>query len=177
MAFLKYIFILLCGTLLAPCSARAVTAAMQDVKFAFIGKFAYYVGWPPQSFESESSPLRICIAGNSGVSEAFKSYSTKIAYSRQIQAVWITGAAEADSCHILFVSDGADAALTRKIIKAVEKSPVLTVGDSPDFLEQGGIIRFDVAEKRVSFAINATAAKRNALAISAKLLSLARKAP
>jgi hypothetical protein len=56
----------------------------------------------------------------------------------------------------------------------VEGRPVLTVGESPEFIQHGGIVNFFLDGKRVRFEINPTAATRVNLRISSRLLQLAR---
>jgi hypothetical protein len=51
---------------------------------------------------------------------------------------------------------------------------VLTVGESPDFLRQGGIINFVLEDGKVRFEINQDAATQADLRISSRLLRLAR---
>ena len=50
----------------------------------------------------------------------------------------------------------------------------LTVGDSPDFLRNGGVIAFAVENRRVRFDINLKGAESAGLKISSKLLNVAR---
>jgi hypothetical protein len=59
------------------------------------------------------------------------------------------------------------------VLQAAEGGSVLTVGESEGFAAGGGMIEFSVEESKVRMEINAAAAKRAGLHISAKLLSLA----
>lgn len=52
-------------------------------------------------------------------------------------------------------------------------SSTLTVGDSPEFAHEGGVIRLYLVDDRVRFEINVDAAERAHLTISSKLLVLA----
>jgi hypothetical protein len=52
--------------------------------------------------------------------------------------------------------------------------PVLTVGESQYFVQQGGVIGFCLVENKVRFNINLEAAGKARLKISAKLLALAK---
>jgi hypothetical protein len=51
--------------------------------------------------------------------------------------------------------------------------PVLTVGESSNFLIDGGMIRFHLEEGKVRFDINLAAAESSHLEISSRLLLLA----
>ena len=55
---------------------------------------------------------------------------------------------------------------------AAEGLPVLTVGESPDFLELGGIINFVTEGSEVRFQVDTERARRHKLTISSRLLSL-----
>ena len=61
----------------------------------------------------------------------------------------------------------------RAVVEAVQADSVLTVGESESFVAAGGVIEFRLEDNGVGMEINAVAAKRAGLRISAKLLSLA----
>jgi YfiR/HmsC-like len=52
--------------------------------------------------------------------------------------------------------------------------PVLTVGETAHFVQDGGIVGFRLEEKKVRFEINVGAAEKARLKVSAKLLALAK---
>ena len=52
--------------------------------------------------------------------------------------------------------------------------PILTVGETPRFIEQGGIVNFFLENGKVRFEINRSAAERSGLRISSRLLQLAK---
>jgi hypothetical protein len=74
-------------------------------------------------------------------------------------------------CHVLFVPRGER--LT-SFVRRESTAPVLTVGETMDFLEQGGIVSFILEEGRVRFEMSPDAANRHGLMISSRLLRLAR---
>jgi hypothetical protein len=51
--------------------------------------------------------------------------------------------------------------------------PILTVGETPRFLENGGIISLHVVDRKVRFEIDARAAARAGLTLSSQLMRLA----
>jgi hypothetical protein len=51
--------------------------------------------------------------------------------------------------------------------------PVLTVGETDDFLSSGGMIRFHLDEDKIRFDINLNGAESSHLKISSRLLLLA----
>lgn len=76
--------------------------------------------------------------------------------------------------HVLFICRSEKAHLGR-ILRSVRKESILTVADTPGFLEAGGIINFVIVDKKVRFEINTAAAERTELRIRSKLLRLAKR--
>ena len=62
----------------------------------------------------------------------------------------------------------------RDIVKALANANVLTVGESEDFLDKGGMINFVVDRKKVSFEISQGTAEKANLKMDLQLLKLAR---
>jgi hypothetical protein len=75
------------------------------------------------------------------------------------------------ACRVVFVPAGAAAS---PVLRAVQSTPTLTVGESPDFIRQGGIVNFVREGTNVRFEIDEPAARRAGLRISSRLLRLAR---
>ena len=61
------------------------------------------------------------------------------------------------------------------ILDAVKKLPVLTIGESEEFLDLGGMINFVLEDTQLRFEINTESAEKVKLVISSKLLRLAKK--
>jgi len=76
------------------------------------------------------------------------------------------------SCDVLFVSSS-ETKFQSKILNRLNRSPVLTVGETIGFAASGGIIQFVPEGDRVGFLINVDAAGRTGLKLRAELLALA----
>lgn len=77
-------------------------------------------------------------------------------------------------CHVLFISSSEKQYMAR-ILKPISKETILTVADTPGFLEAGGIINFVIENKKVHFEINTAAARRARLQFRSRLLRLAKR--
>jgi len=75
--------------------------------------------------------------------------------------------------HLLFIGKK-ESAHVPELIAILRNMPVLTIGESDDFLQQGGIIRFCWEERKVRFEVNQEAAGKANLKISSRLLLLAK---
>jgi len=79
-----------------------------------------------------------------------------------------------EQCHVLFICASEKEHLAA-ILKPIGKQSLLTVADTPGFLEAGGIIDFVIEDKKVRFEVNTAAARRARLEIRSKLLRLAKR--
>ena len=75
------------------------------------------------------------------------------------------------SCQVLYV--GSPEKETLKLLSGVGPR-VLTVGEGAGFLRSGGMIAFVIDNRRVRFDIHQSTAENAGLALSSKLLSVAR---
>lgn len=78
------------------------------------------------------------------------------------------------SCHILFVSHF-EGKKYLKILQAVQGADVLTVGETPDFLDAGGAMTFSFEQDVLHFEVNLGAATNAHLKVSSRLLAIAKK--
>jgi hypothetical protein len=148
-------------------------AGEEDIKAAFLYNFAKYVEWPDGAFPA--GVFQICVDADS----AFEKRVDEIIAGETISGRPVMRQAQltmdgARSCHILFLAHGA----TRhgdQLLAAVRGTPVLTVGDTADFLIRGGVLTFVKEGGRVRFDVNLVEAQRAGLAVSSRLLRVARR--
>lgn len=172
-------FVLACACWIAtPLRAQSEPQLTQyQVEAAFLYNFAKYVTWPPQAFAGPDAPLVIGVLGDDPFGDDLTAATAraKTVQGRPLQVVRGRSAAELARCHILFVSSSEESRLAQHLaVLNRANSFALTVGETDDFLRAGGMIRFVVETNKVRFEINAANAERAGLAISSKLLSLAR---
>ncbi|MGD0553320.1 MAG: YfiR family protein [Sedimentisphaerales bacterium] len=77
-------------------------------------------------------------------------------------------------CHLLFICPS-EKKTVNEIIELVKNQGVLTVADTQEFLDAGGIVNFVIEDNKVRFDINLTASEKAGLKIRSQLLRLARK--
>ena len=145
-----------------------------EVKAAFLYNFTKYVDWPTAAFSGQSDPFRLCVLSDSEFAQAVQSIVVgETARGRALQLVRPDSAAW-PTCHILFVGQS-HAERAGAILSAVSGRPILTVGETPKFLDQGGAVLFVVEQNRVRFDIDLRSAGRAGLTVSSKLLRVARR--
>jgi hypothetical protein len=137
-----------------------------------IFNFAKFVEWPTTALSRTDSPLIIGVLGeNPFGNDLEKTIRNKTVEDHPLVIKQFHSAAEAAKSHILFISTSEKAQLP-EILKVLQGSSVLTVGEMEQFNERGGMICFVMEGTKIRFRINNEAATRSGLKISSKLLRL-----
>jgi hypothetical protein len=141
------------------------------LKAAFVYRFPQFVEWPASAVE-QSRTVDLCVLQpNPFGSELEHLVSGESLSGRPLRVRVVTTIDALQGCHALFASARSEVAAAA--LKAVAGRPVLTVGESDQFLEAGGIIALKIVDRRVRFEVNATNAQKAGLRINAQLLNLA----
>lgn len=160
----------------APSAHAQPAPPVQDeagVKAAFLLRFVQYVEWPRDAFAQPAAPLVIGIAGADAIAaELSQMASSRAAQGRPVTVRPAKAGDDLTSMHILFIGSE-DEAMIAQYVGAVRGRPVLVVTESPRSLEQGSMINFVIAERRVRFEIAPEAAERAGLTLSSRLLAVA----
>ena len=154
--------------------AESASSLEYRVKAVFLLNFAKFTQWPSQAFENDRSPIVICILGEDPFGAVMEeTIKGETVDGRKLKIKRCKEPAEVDGCQILFIK-GMNQERMAQVLRKMEGSNVLTVGESGAFLDAGGVIAFVMEQNKVRFEINETASERAGLKISSKLLSLAR---
>jgi hypothetical protein len=144
-----------------------------QLKAVFLFNFAKFVEWPSQAFADPHDPFAICVLGDNPFGSALDdAVRGKTVANRPIAIRLVSNSQQARTCQILFVT-ASEHKRMHGILEALRNCCVLTVGDTEDFTENGGIVQFRMKDARVRIEIDTEAAERASLRISSKLLSLA----
>jgi hypothetical protein len=156
-----------------PAHAQSSPSAYQ-LKAALVFHFAQLVDWPSDSLGPGNRPLIFCTVGENtlpGVLE--KTVQGKQIGSRSLEVRHLQENDNPKGCHLLFIA-GRDKKRAAAILAGLNSAPILTVGETDDFVQRGGMIGFCLLENKIRFDINLNAAQRANLKISSRLLLLAK---
>jgi hypothetical protein len=143
-----------------------------QVKAAFLINFPKYVDWPAEAFAETNSPIVIAVLGETKVSDEIRKISAgRTINGREIVLKRLASGEAAGDCHILFIP-AAKQPYSPNLL-AQTKGGVLTVGESGDFLDSGGIVNLARRDQKITLEVNLIAADKARIKISSKLLSLA----
>jgi len=161
---------------LLPALLQAQTSASAEyrAKAHFLSKFPFFVEWPEHALPTEHGPFLICVYGDFpfGTSLAEKTRGAAI-HERRVEIRWVRKEQELKSCQILFVSRSEHRRYSQ-VLEAVRTNGVLTVGETAEFLDAGGIVSFTMLQEVLQFDVNLDGANKVRLKISAQMLALAR---
>ena len=155
---------------LAPAWSGVFAQALDDAqaKAALLVNVARFVHWPAP----DEGPRRFCVTGD----ERVASVLAAIVQSRSIDGRPLTlqrlrPGDDGTGCHLLYLAASRQRDDTETLRRT--RGPVLTVGETVQFLRDGGMVRVYVEDQRLRFEINAKAAESAGIRIHAQLLSLA----
>jgi len=151
--------------------AQQLKPTEAQLKAAFLFNFGKYVTWPTAA----GATFSICVLGRDPFGSSLDSIVAgetlggKPAEVRRVRSVQ-----EASGCQIVFISASEENHLQATLTTLSRSGSALTVGDSPDFVQQGGMIQFVEEGNRVRFVVNLAAARRAGLVLSSELLKVAK---
>lgn len=151
-----------------------------EIKAAFLYNFIKFVEWPSSAFAAKDSPIIIGLLGNNPFLDSASSanYLEQAIAGKSIEARKViirplerTG--NLKDCQLLFVS-ASEKNYLKEILDGLRGSHVLTVSETENFCEQGGMINFIKQAGKVRFEINPATAEQGHLKISSRLLNVAK---
>jgi YfiR/HmsC-like len=149
------------------------TAEEYRVKAAFIFHFAQLVDWPPETLTSTDNSLVLCTLGEDPFQGTLEgTVAGKTIGNRVIRIRHLGEPKDMQACQILFLGKVQSKRMPM-LVTTLHNAPVLIVGETAGFLEEGGMIRFLLEEDKVRFDINLNAAESARLKIGSRLLILA----
>lgn len=157
----------------APLTAAPASPNEYALKSVFLYNFCRFIDWPSYAFASPNEPLIIGVVGEDPFGPLLQeAVGGETYHNRPIQIVHFRGPKDIRHCHLLFVSRSASDHL-EAILAAVAGKNVVTVGETEDFLDRGGMIALTAERNRVRLRINPTALRATNLDVSSKLLRVA----
>jgi hypothetical protein len=155
------------------CACAQSSTEEYQVKAAFLYHFAQLSDWPAGVLNDGDASLKLCIFDDEPRRQELQStIEGKSIGARVFRVHPISQPQEIQGCNILFLSRD-EARRQTAILRSLRGMPVLTVGETSDFLTNGGMIRFHLEEGKIRFDINLDAAESSHLKISSRLLLLA----
>jgi hypothetical protein len=145
-----------------------------DIKAQYINLFTQYIEWPEESSVNDANlPFKICVIGDNPFGDIFKDLSKVAKIKDKVIEYKEVSVNSIEKCDILFISKSERGNLD-KIVSSASGKGTLLISDSDGFAEKGVMINFFLENRKVHFEINISAAEKESIKISSRLLKLAR---
>src|SRR5262249_14181139 len=119
-----------------------------------LSKIPSFVEWPDSAFASPKDPFRLCVYGNFSFGTALSELTrTEAAHGRRVDIRWAHKDSELHACQVVFISRSEQKNYS-KIIASLRGTAILTVGETTDFAESGGMIEFGYENGTLTFEVN-----------------------
>ncbi len=186
-------FLFTFGPVLAYAQGDSAPVRYQEhqVKAAFLYNFIKFTDWPKDK-TAEPNTITIGLLGEHQFGNAFDPVKDKTVRNNRLiikdlgmfrqsfpqddagKLQFANYIEQLRKCHVLFICDS-ERKNFEAIIDAIKGYGVLTVGETKDFLDAGGIITFIPGTEKPVFEVNLVSCEREGLKISSNVLRLARK--
>ena len=148
-----------------------------DVKATFVFQFSRYAEWPAAPAVAAGRPrppFKVCAVADGAFDRSLdKVLEGEMVDGRRMVRRVPDTLEEAQGCQILYLGD-IEPERVKPLLASVEGLPVLTIGETPEFLKWGGQILLVRDGTRIRFDINLPAARRNNIVLRSQLLRIAR---
>ncbi len=158
---------------LAPARAELESSREYSLKAAFLYNFCQFIEWPDTAFAGRGAPLVIGVLGDDPFGSLLEeTVEGEVVRGRRLRVERYRRVEDARRCQILFIC-GSEGKRSGAIVAALRGRSVVTVGETADFLEQGGMIALLSDQNRVKLRINPAMLRSSNLTVSSKLLRVA----
>lgn len=157
---------------LLPAQGHAQPVPEYELKAAFVYNFALFTEWPEES-TNEGSTLNLCVSHRSPMRVPLANLREKPLRGKRVAVRYLSTFDNLRACHVLFL-DGNDREHWRLVRKGLASTSILTISDDEEIGREGSIIAMSMERSRIVFDIDLQAARQAHLALSSKLLRLAR---
>lgn len=155
----------------APAQSAPAHADEYRLKAAILYNLAKFVDWPADAFADAASPLSLCVIGADPFGPLLDdTLRGHLVAGRPVVARRIADLTS--GCQVLFIA-GSEKKRLPVLLDRLRGQSLLTVSEDDAFVDLGGMIGLITEGERVRFNVNADAAERARLKVSARLLALA----
>lgn len=145
-------------------------ATPQEVVSAVVMKLVGFVEWPMSS----GTGYGVCVYDNGPLAALLEAYQGRPAREAVVLVRRVNLAAAVAGCHVAFVG-GEGSRRLETVAEAYRGRPVLIVAEGDDAIDRGAMVGLSVSGGRIVFDVDRTAASRERMEVSSKLLRLARR--
>lgn len=158
---------------LSLCAAQEPIPDEYQVRAAIIVNIVRFVTFKPNG-DDPHGPIRLCLLGYDQQSAVLEGYlSAHPIDGRSFQVRRLSNSERPDGCQVLYVSPG-ERRRFDDMSDALVGAGELTISDDRTFALSGGIVGLPLVGDRIEIQVNLVRAEQSGIAISSRLLGLAK---
>jgi len=144
-----------------------------QVEAEMVERFTQFIDWPENHHLSNPEhPFILGLVGENDVAPALERIARDRGFkNRRAEVRRLDGPEGVEQCHAVWIATAAQDQLGAVLARTAGK-PILTLGDTEGFAEQGVMINLRRGPTRVAFEINLDEARKSGLKFSSRLLAL-----
>jgi len=164
----RWIAFLVCGGWLLVSTPAAAAVSEAEVKAVLLFRLSQFVNWPPPA---EAQPFCIGVLGPDDLGPALdQAVQGELVRGKPLTVKRATHAAELADCQIVFVTPEVHETLAH-IRGELDQMPALLVGETDDFLSEGGMVRLALMnDRKIRLEIQLDRVRAAGIKVSAQLL-------
>ena len=143
-----------------------------ELKAAILVNLLLFVDWKRQGVQPEDR-LTACYLEPGPVTQALLRFEGRQLKGKPLRVMQVDPT-KVGGCHLLYLSPAAATHLPR-LVSLLRDSGVLLAGDTPGFLQSGVMLNLGTEDGRIVFDIDLPSVRQAGLALSSKVLRLARQ--
>lgn len=151
-------------------SCRAQDMTESKIKAIYVYNFISFTAWP----NAVNEKLTLCIYGSDPINEHLQKFNGKQIGSRHLSVHIISSTDGIEECQIIFIARTMIGNVAR-VMDKVRGKPVLSIADSHGALRYGVNVNLLTEHDSVVFEVNLLNVREQGLAMSSKLLRLAKE--
>lgn len=153
--------------------SEGIQSSEYKIKAVYLYNFLKFTDFNRDESQDSSDIIRITILGNDPFGDSFAPLEGKAIKGKSLQVTRIDDINAVKKCDLLYICNSENSKL-KHIIGELGNTGILTVGETTEFTELGGIISFFMEDEIVQFSINIPAAENAGIEFSTQLLQLGR---
>jgi len=152
--------------------AVAVSASsVEELTLAYLYNFLKFTEWPETDSLSE---MTICVSKGAKFGTNPDTLAGRLAQNKKVIIKQLETVKDPRICQLLFLDQSENFMIMGQLLKQIEKLPILTVSDKPDFLDMGGMIVLIENDNRLQFEVDLDTVRKYGLNLNSQVLKIAR---
>lgn len=154
------------------CPDSEASDVLYQIKTSYIYNVLQFVCFPESSLQSKT--VNVCVLGENGFGNALNEVDGAKTPQGNMHVLRLGSyhpRLPLEKCNLLYLMDS-ERASSAAILHNIDPQQILTISESPSFIEHGGLIELYLADDSLRFRINVELAKTSKYRIDAQLIQL-----